>query len=115
METIFYTIHIFSENIAGVLNQVTNVFTRRQLNIESIDAGPSGFADVHRYTITCRGTEPVINLVCRQIEKKIDVLIARYYTPDEYNAFNKAFADLTAYLDHRNALAERINESNAHN
>lgn len=109
METTFYTIHIFSENIAGVLNQVTNVFTRRQLNIESIDAGPSGIEDVHRYTITCRTDEHTIDLVCRQIEKKIDVLVARYYGPDEQHAFNKAFADLTAYLNHRNRLAQLIN------
>lgn len=112
MDTTFYTIHIFSENIAGVLNQVTNVFTRRQLNIESIDAGPSGIEDVHRYTITCRTDERTIDLVCRQIEKKIDVLIARYYNPDERNPFNKAFADLTVYLDHRHTL-EKLTYENA--
>ena len=32
-----YTIIVFSENLAGVLNTVTNVFTRRQLNIESLN------------------------------------------------------------------------------
>ena len=32
-----YTIIVFSENLAGVLNLVTNVFTRRQLNIESLN------------------------------------------------------------------------------
>lgn len=101
METTFYTIHIFSENVAGVLNQVTNVFTRRQLNIESIDAFPSGIENVHRYTITCRTEQPIIDLVCRQIEKKIDVLIARYYGPEERDAFTKAFADLTTYLNRR--------------
>ena len=30
-----YTILVFSENIAGILNQVTAVFTRRQVNIEA--------------------------------------------------------------------------------
>lgn len=105
METTFYTIYIFSENIAGVLNQVTNVFTRRQLNIESIDAGPSGLADVHRYTMTCRTDEKTIDLVCRQIEKKIDVILAQYYGPDQPYAFNKAFADLQAFLVHREQKA----------
>lgn len=110
MDTTFYTIHIFSENVAGVLNQVTNVFTRRQLNIESIDAFPSGIENVHRYTITCRTEQPVIDLVCRQIEKKIDVLIARYYGPDERNAFNKAFADLLAFLASREQKAAEIEQ-----
>ena len=30
-----YTIIVHSENIAGLLNQVTAVFTRRQINIRS--------------------------------------------------------------------------------
>ena len=47
-----YTIIVFSENLAGVLNLVTNVFTRRQLNIESLNVSPSGIEHVHRYTIT---------------------------------------------------------------
>ena len=33
---ILYTIIVHSENIAGLLNQVTAVFTRRQINIESL-------------------------------------------------------------------------------
>lgn len=32
-----YTIIVHSENIAGLLNQVTAVFTRRQINIESLN------------------------------------------------------------------------------
>ena len=39
-----YTLIIFSENLAGVLNQVTNAFTRRQLNIESLNVSPSGMS-----------------------------------------------------------------------
>ena len=34
MEKNFYTLLVYSENVAGVLNQVTAVFTRRQVNIE---------------------------------------------------------------------------------
>lgn len=41
-ETKLYTIIVFSENLAGVLNLVTNVFTRRQLNIESLNVSASG-------------------------------------------------------------------------
>ena len=78
-----YTIIVFSENLAGVLNQVTNVFTRRQLNIESLNVSPSGISHVHRYTITCYADEACIRTVTKQIEKKIDVLQARYYTQDQ--------------------------------
>ena len=30
-----FTLLVYSENVAGILNQVTAVFTRRQVNIES--------------------------------------------------------------------------------
>ena len=36
-----YTIIVHSENIAGLLNQVTAVFTRRQINIESLNVSAS--------------------------------------------------------------------------
>ena len=32
-----YTLLVYSENVAGILNQVTAVFTRRQVNIESLN------------------------------------------------------------------------------
>ena len=31
-----YTLLVYSENVAGILNQITTVFTRRQVNIESL-------------------------------------------------------------------------------
>ena len=37
----FYTLLVYSENIAGILNQITAVFTRRQVNIESLNVSAS--------------------------------------------------------------------------
>lgn len=79
----FYTILVFSENIAGILNQVTAVFTRRQVNIESLNVSASSTPGVHKYTITCYCTEEMVKMLKAQIEKRIDVLQARYYTDDE--------------------------------
>ena len=36
-----YTLLVYSENVAGILNQVTAVFTRRQVNIESLNVSAS--------------------------------------------------------------------------
>ena len=79
----FYTLLVFSENFAGVLNQVTAVFTRRQVNIESLNVSASSIKGVHKYTITCWSTEEQISTITKQIEKKIDVLQANYFTDDE--------------------------------
>ena len=78
-----YTIIVHSENIAGILNQITAVFTRRQKNIESLNVSASSIKGVHKYTITCWTTPDVIDKVVTQIEKKIDVIQAHYFTDKE--------------------------------
>ena len=47
-----YTLLVYSENIAGILNQITAVFTRRQINIESLNVSASSIKDIHKYTIS---------------------------------------------------------------
>jgi len=81
METKFYTMLIYSENFAGILNQITAVFTRRQVNIESLNVCASSTPGVHKYTITCNCTEEMAKMLTKQIEKKIDVLQARTTSP----------------------------------
>ena len=83
MEKKLYTLIIHSENMAGLLNQIAAVFTRRQINIESVNASASSIEGVHRYTITAWADEDTIIKVIKQIEKKIDVLQAHYYTDSE--------------------------------
>ncbi len=78
-----YTILVYSENIAGILNQVTAVFTRRQVNIESLNVSASSTPGVHKYTITCYCTEEMVKMLKAQIEKRIDVLQARYFTDED--------------------------------
>mgnify|MGYP000847860927 CR=1 FL=1 len=73
-----YTIIVHSENIAGLLNQVTAVFTRRQINIESLNVSASSIKGAHKYT-----DKDTIEKVVKQIEKKIDVIQAHYFTEDE--------------------------------
>ena len=83
METKLYTMIIYSENFAGILNQITAVFTRRQVNIESLNVCASSTPGVHKYTITCNCSEEMVQTLCKQSEKKIDVLQANYFTDDE--------------------------------
>jgi len=78
-----YTILVHSENIAGILSQVTAVFTRRQVNIESLNVSASTLPGVHKYTITAWSDEEQIKKITRQIEKKMDVINANYYTDEE--------------------------------
>jgi acetolactate synthase-1/3 small subunit len=78
-----YTLIIYSENFAGILNQITAVFTRRQVNIESLNVCASSTPGVHKYTITCYCKQEMAEMLTRQIEKKIDVLQANCFVDDE--------------------------------
>ena len=78
-----YTLLVYSENVAGILNQITAVFTRRQVNIESLNVSASSIPGVHKYTITAWSDEDQIIKITRQIEKKIDVVKANYFTDDQ--------------------------------
>lgn len=78
-----YTLLVYSENVAGILNQITAVFTRRQVNIESLNVSASSIPGVHKYTITAWSNEDQIVKITKQIEKKIDVVKANYYTDDQ--------------------------------
>jgi acetolactate synthase-1/3 small subunit len=81
--TKLYTLLVYSENVAGILNQITAVFTRRQVNIESLNVSASSIPGVHKYTITAWSDEDQINKITRQIEKKIDVIKANYFTDEQ--------------------------------
>ena len=78
-----FTLLVYSENVAGILNQITAVFTRRQVNIESLNVSASSIPGVHKYTITAWSDEDQIIKITRQIEKKIDVVKANYFTDDQ--------------------------------
>jgi len=80
MEQTLFTLQVYTENIAGILNQITAVFTRRQINIESLNVSPSSIKGVHKYTITAYSDEEMMKKVVKQIEKKIDVVKAHFYT-----------------------------------
>jgi len=78
-----YTITIFSENTVGLLSQVTSVFTRRQLNIETLSVSASALEGIHKFTITVFCDEETIKKVVLQIDKRVDVLKSYYNTDDE--------------------------------
>jgi acetolactate synthase-1/3 small subunit len=78
-----FTISILSENSIGMLHAVTIIFTRRKVNIESINASDSEVAGVYRYTIVIKTKRSTAEKVVKQIEKLVDVLAAFLYEQDQ--------------------------------
>ena len=78
-----YTISVFTEDIVGLLNRVTIVFTRRKINIESIAASDSEVENIHRYTIVINETEDLVKKVTLQLDKQVEVIKAVYHLDEE--------------------------------
>ena len=75
-----FTIAVFSENKAGLLQRVTSSFTRRKINIESLTVSESEVHGIHRYTIVVDSLdEDGVIKVCAALEKQVDVQKAFYY------------------------------------
>ena len=83
MEQTLYTVTIFSENIVGLLNQVTIIFTRRGLNIETLSVSPSALEGIHKFTITTYTNREMIEKVVKQIDKRVDIIKAYFNTDDD--------------------------------
>ena len=83
MENNTYNISVFTENSVGMLNRITIIFTRRNINIESITASESEIEGIHRYTIVVKEPKEVVRKVVSQIEKQIDVVKAFYHSDEE--------------------------------
>jgi len=114
MEKNLYTIIVHSENVAGVLNQVTAVFTRRQINIESLNVSASSIPGVHKYTITAWTDADTMDKVAKQISKKIDVVQTQYFTDDEIFQDEIALYKLkTQVLENNREVSKVIRRSGA--
>ena len=78
-----YTITVYTENQIGLLNRIAILFSRRKINVESLNTSPSEAEGIHRFTIVINETEEVVRKLCRQLEKQVEILKAYYNNNDE--------------------------------
>lgn len=83
MEKKLFTICVFTENQVGLLSRISNIFTRRGLNIESISSSTSSVQGIHKMNITCSAERDLIAKAIAQLERCVDILRVYFYTDDE--------------------------------
>lgn len=98
-----FTITVYTENQVGLLNRIAIIFSRRKINIDSMNTSPSEIENIHRFTILIEETEEVVRKVCRQIEKQVEVLKAYYNTNDEI-----VWQEMALYKVSTNEIAEKV-------
>jgi len=68
-----YTLAVLVDNEAGVLSQVSRLFSRKGFNIESLAVGPTDNLEVSRMTIDVLADQDMVELLCNQLRKMIPV------------------------------------------
>jgi acetolactate synthase I/III small subunit len=98
-----YTVTVYTENQVGLLNRIAIIFSRRKINIESLNTSPSEIEGIHRFTIVINEIEDVVRKLVRQIEKQVDVLKAYFNTNDQI-----VWQELALYKVPTDEIAEKV-------
>ncbi len=78
-----HTLSVLTEDKAGLLNHITIIFTRRKINIVSLNVSATEVDGMSRFSIVIRSTREQAEKVVAQIRKLIDVLGAFVYNEDD--------------------------------
>lgn len=78
-----YTLTIYTENQVGLINKIAILFSRRKINLESLNSSPSEIENIYRFTLVVKETEAVVKNLAKQLEKIVDVLKVYFNTNNE--------------------------------
>ena len=77
-----HTLSVLVENAAGVLSQVSRLFSRKGYNIESLAVGTTDDPEVSRITIEVLCDDQQIEQITNQLRKQFTVYSVRLLPPD---------------------------------
>ncbi len=103
---------MYTENQIGLLNRIAIIFTRRKINIDSLNTSPSEIESIHRFNIVINETEDVVRKLCRQIEKQVEVLKVYYHTNADVIWQEMALYKVPADIIAEKASVERLLREN---
>ena len=78
-----FTLSVLTEDKSGLINQLTIIFTKRMININSLNVSVTEVKGVSRFTIVIETSKDMIDNIVKQIRKLIDVLGAFVYEEDQ--------------------------------
>ncbi|CAM3749531.1 acetolactate synthase small subunit [Mesobacillus zeae] len=103
------TITLTVLNRPGVLNRITNLFSKRDYNIESISVGHAEQAGVSRITCVVHvENDRVIEQISKQLNKQIDVLKVTDISDQAIVARELALVKVAAQPNNRNEIQSLI-------
>lgn len=75
------TLSVLVDNEAGVLSQVSRLFSRKGFNIESLAVGTTDDPAISRMTIELMANQNHTDLICNQLAKMVPVHSVKLLTP----------------------------------
>ncbi len=103
-----HTISVLVHNNAGVLSRVSNLFSARGYNIDSLVVGVTDNPKVSRMTIVVRGDDRVIDQVEKQLNKLVDTIQVVDLTQDDFIARDLALIKVKAEPQSRSQVMEIV-------
>ena len=77
-----HTLSVLVENAAGVLSQVSRLFSRKGYNIESLAVGTTDDPTVSRITIEVMADAPMVEQIMNQLRKQFSVYSVQELLPE---------------------------------
>ena len=105
---------VLVENRAGVLTRVTNMFSRRGYNIESLAVGTTQNESISRITVTLKGDQELVDKITKQLHKLPDVLMVRHLTPEDHFSRELVFIKVKAKAQNRAEVMQVVDIFRGH-
>jgi len=101
------------QNEAGALTRVAGLFSSRGYNIDSLHVAPTQDELISRLTLVTSGSDEVIQQICNQLYKLVNVVDLMDLTDDEHFRRELMLVKLQLNKNVDNAIQQYIGQLNA--
>lgn len=103
-----HTITVAVENKSGVLARIAGLFSSRGYNIISLAVAETETPEISRMTITASGDEMIIEQICKQLNKLINVIKVSDVTKQEHISRELLLVKLNVTKENRTGILEIV-------
>ena len=108
-----HTISVRMENKPGALARISQLFSRRGYNIQSLAVGPTESPDISRLTLRVDASDQSLEQIEKQMHKLVNVLRVTELAPDDSLERELALFTVTVPPDKRAELVALAQVANA--
>ncbi len=109
-----HIISILLENEAGALSRVAGLFSARAYNIESLTVATTDDPSLSRMTLVTTGSDEIVEQVCKQLNKLVDVVKLVNLTDDVHVERELILIKVKAENEQRDEIKRVVDIFNGH-